>query len=82
MIPAVRSLVSHWDIPVSRTAENGASAGTDTVTGRARRADSRCSSHDPLAGSSTGRPSQVARTGTCPGGDRPASRGTGLPDLG
>jgi hypothetical protein len=53
-------------VPVSRTAENGASAGTDTVTGFERRTDRRCSSHDPLGGSSTGRPSQVARTGTFP----------------
>src|SRR5580693_1385298 len=52
-------------VPVSRSAENGGSAGSDTRTAPGLAASQRASG-DPAAGSRSGLPSCVDRTGTGP----------------
>ncbi len=64
-IPASSPTVTGRAVPVSRSAENGGPAGSDTRTGSGLAASQRASG-DPAAGSRSGLPSRVDRTGTGP----------------
>jgi hypothetical protein len=68
--PASPARVIGRGLPVSRKAENGGSAGSDTRTASGPLASHRANG-DPAAGRRSGLPSSVARTGTGAAATRP-----------